>query len=154
MRADNLYHTGIVTDDFDATLAWFTKTADYRWCEPYAGEQVVVTPGGEITVPMRITYSMTEPRLEILQSAPGTLWVPSDSGVHHLGYWSDDVAADVAALEAGGLSVEVQAPLPDGSLLWAYCKAPRGPRIELVSRVIQPVLTEWFTTGTQSARSG
>jgi hypothetical protein len=145
LKAEALYHSGIVVDDFDATLDWFSQTAGYRWCEPYAGDQVVVTPDGEITVPMRITYSTTEPRLEILQSAPGTLWMPSDSGVHHLGYWSDDVCADMAMLQARGLDVEAQAPLPDGSLLWVYCKAPTGPRIELVSRVMEPALTEWFT---------
>ena len=29
MKAENLYHTGIVVDDLDATMDWFTQTAGY-----------------------------------------------------------------------------------------------------------------------------
>ena len=28
MKAENLYHTGVVVDDLDATLKWFTLVAD------------------------------------------------------------------------------------------------------------------------------
>jgi hypothetical protein len=147
MKASDLYHAGIVVDDFDATLALLAETAGYRWCEEYRGDQLVQTPSGEVTVAMRFTYSMDEPRLEILQAVPGTVWTPSDSGVHHLGYWSDDVSADAALLAARGMAIEVTAPAPDGSTLWAYCKGPAGPRIELVSRALEPLMREWLTTG-------
>jgi hypothetical protein len=153
MKPEALYHAGIVVEDFDATLAWFTTIAGYRWCQEYAGDVSVVTPEGEITVPMRLSYSMNEPRLEILQAVPGTLWMPADSGVHHLGYWSDDVDADLATLTATGLTVEARAPLPDGSSLWAYCKAASGPRVELVSRVIEPALSQMFATERAASRS-
>jgi glyoxalase/bleomycin resistance protein/dioxygenase superfamily protein len=145
MKPGDLYHTGIVVEDFDAAMTWFAETAGYRWCEPYAGDQNMVTPEGEITVPMRITYSMDEPRLELLQAVAGTVWTPSDSGVHHLGYWSDDVDADLEVLFGAGLSLEVKAPMPDGRSLWAYCESPTGARVELVSRVMEPALREWFT---------
>lgn len=144
MKPTDLYHAGIVVDDFDSTLAWFTETAGYRWCEPYAGEQLVVTPEGEQSIPMRITYSMDEPRLEVLQAVPGTVWIPADSGIHHLGYWSDDLDGDVAMLERNGMKLEVTAPLPDGGTLFAYCKAPGKTRIELVNGIMQPMITEWM----------
>ena len=147
MRPEDLYHVGIVVDDLLATLRWFTKVAGYEWCEEYAGDQVVETPEGEVTIPLRFAYSMNEPRLEVLQAVPGTLWTPSDSGIHHLGYWSDDVNRDVEALVATGLDVEAKAPLPDGSALWAYCKAVAGPRVEVVSSLIKPIMTQWFETG-------
>jgi len=145
MKAEDLYHTGIVVDDFDATLALLTETAGYQWCEEYRGDQLVQTPEGQATVEMRIVYSVTEPRLEILQTVPGTVWTPSSSGVHHLGYWSDDVSADGAALTDRGLRLEVTAPAPDGSALWAYYKGASGPRVELVSRMLEPLLRKWFT---------
>jgi lactoylglutathione lyase len=145
MKAEDLYHTGIVVEDFDATMALLAETAGYRWCEEYRGDQVIQTPEGQATIEMRIVYSVTEPRLEILQAVPGTVWTPSSSGVHHLGYWSDDVSADGAALAARGLRLEVTAPAPDGSALWAYYKGASGPRIELVSRMLEPMLREWFT---------
>ena len=42
-------------------------------------------------------YSRNAPRVEVIQSVPGTLWVPAvGSGIHHIGYWSDDIARDAA----------------------------------------------------------
>ena len=147
MRPEDQYHVGIVVDDLDATLRWYGDVAGYRWCEQYEGDQELETPDGRVTIPFRFAYSMDEPRLEVIQSVPGTLWSPADSGLHHLGYWSDDVGGDVAALVAAGAAVEARAPLPDGSTLWAYCKAAGGARIELVSSVIRPAMTQWFETG-------
>lgn len=148
MKPEDLYHLGIVVDDLDASLRWFTDVAEYKWCEEYAGDQVVETPEGEVTIPLRFAYSMNEPRLEVIQAVPGTLWTPSDSGIHHLGYWSDDVEADLATLEANGLGLEVKSFNPDGSgtLLWAYCKGPTGPRIELVSQAMKPFIEYWLST--------
>jgi catechol 2,3-dioxygenase-like lactoylglutathione lyase family enzyme len=147
MKPEDLYHTGIVVDDFDNALRWFTDVAGYRWCDELALDQVVWTPQGDQTVPIRFAYSMSEPRLEVLQAVPGTVWMPSTSGVHHLGYWSDDVDSDLDLLARSGLRVEVKAPMPDGSSLWAYCQGASGPRIELVSRTLQPMMADWFATG-------
>ena len=148
MKPGNLYHAGIVVDDLDATLDWFTKVCGYRWTDVVEAEQVVETPKGEQTIPMRMAYSGTEPRLEILQTVPGTVWVPADSGVHHLGYWSDDVESDLATLAANGMRYEVRSYNPDGSgtLLWAYCKGPIGPRVEFVSRAMKPFIEYWWST--------
>jgi catechol 2,3-dioxygenase-like lactoylglutathione lyase family enzyme len=148
VKPENLYHSGIVVDDLDATLDWFTKVAGYRWTDVVEVDQVAQTPDGEITIPMRMAYSGSAPRLEILQTAPGTIWVPADSGVHHLGYWSDDVESDLATLEANGMRYEVKSYNPDGSgtLLWAYCKRSTGPRIELVSRAMEPFIEYWWST--------
>jgi hypothetical protein len=95
-----------------------------------------------------MAYSGDAPRLEVLQSVPGTIWVPADSGVHHVGYWSDDVESDLATLEANGMRYEVKSYNPDGSgrLVWAYCKGPTGPRIELVSRAMEPFIEYWWST--------
>jgi hypothetical protein len=43
---------------------------------------------------------------------------------------------------------EVKSYNPDGSgtLLWAYCKGPSGPRIELVSRAMEPFIEYWWST--------
>ncbi|HMK62084.1 MAG TPA: VOC family protein [Acidimicrobiales bacterium] len=147
MKPESLYHTGIVVDDFEAALAWFTEVAGYRWCEELALDQTVWTPGGDRTVPIRFAYSMSEPRLEILQAVPGTVWMPANSGIHHLGYWSDDVDADLDVLGGAGYEAEVKAPTAKGSSLWAYCRADGRPRVELVSRSLEPMMAEWFATG-------
>ena len=147
MRPKDLYHTGLVVDDLDATMRWFTDVAGYAWCEPFAGEQVVQLPGGERTLMMRGVYSLSEPRLELVGMVPDTLWQPTNAGVHHLGYWSDDVDRDVAMLVANGAQLEARSLLPDGSSLWAYCRAASGQRIEFVSRMLEPAMSAWWATG-------
>lgn len=147
MRAADLYHTGIIVEDFTGAMAWYSETAGYRWCEPSDGETEIVTSGGRQTIPMRLTYSVNEPRLEIVQAVPGTIWAPADSGIHHLGYWSDDVDADVAVLEAAGLTLDVTGLFPDGTPMWAYLSAPGRSRTELVSRAMQPSIMEWIRSG-------
>src|ERR1700739_902423 len=113
MKPDDLYHTGIVVDDFDGTLDWFSKVAGYRWTDVVEVHPVAQTLEGEVTIPRRMGCSATEPRVEILQTIPGTIWVPADSGVHHLGYWSDDVESDLATLEATGMPFEGKGFNPD-----------------------------------------
>ena len=92
--------------------------AGYEWTDVVSVDQVAVTPDGEITIPMRMAYSKSDPCVEIFQTVPGTIWVPADSGVHHIGYWSDDVEADVETLETNGWAVEVKSYTPDD---WASC---------------------------------
>ena len=106
MKAENLYHTGIVVDDLDATMEWFSKLAGYTWTDVVEVEQVAQTPSGEVTIPMKMVYSGADPRLELLQTVAGTIWTPADSGVHHIGYWSDDVESDLAALHVKRAALE------------------------------------------------
>ena len=147
MKPEDLYHTGIVVEDFAASLERLTEVAGYRWCDEMALEQTVWTPQGQQTVPIRFTYSMSEPRLEILQSVPGTVWMPATSGIHHLGYWSDDVDGDLEVLAGQGYVVEVKAAMSRQSSLWAYGRPGSGPRIELVHRSLEPMMADWFATG-------
>ncbi|HUC38303.1 MAG TPA: VOC family protein [Acidimicrobiales bacterium] len=147
MNPEDLYHTGIVVEDFDAAMRWFTDVAGYRWCDELAVEQEVWTPEGERKVPIHFAYSMSEPRLEVVEAVPDTVWAPSGSGAHHLGFWSDDVDSDIEKLVRNGIHVEVKAPMPDGSSLWAYCHGPGAPRLELVSRSLEPMMADWFATG-------
>ncbi len=62
------------------------------------------------------------------------------SGIHHAGYWSDDVDADSRKLERRGFATEAIGTPADGGALWAYHRGPTGPRIELMSRQLQPLL--------------
>jgi hypothetical protein len=148
-RAEDQYHTGIVTDDFEGTCKRLTELFGYEWCDEIVADAAVrvMTPEGpvETTITSRFTYSTNEPRLEVIRPIPGTVWVPADSGVHHLGYWSDDVPAASAALAAQGMPLEVGGIGPDGALYWAYHRGPDGPRIELVSSVIRPFLEQLWS---------
>ena len=68
MKAENLYHTGIVVDDIEATMDWLQKVAGYTWTDVVTVDQEAVTPDGDVTIPMKMVYSGVEPRLELLQT--------------------------------------------------------------------------------------
>jgi glyoxalase/bleomycin resistance protein/dioxygenase superfamily protein len=44
VKAENLYHTGIVVDDLEATMKWLSEVADYTWTDVVTVEQQGVTP--------------------------------------------------------------------------------------------------------------
>jgi hypothetical protein len=146
VRGEDHFHVGIVVDDVEATLARLTDLFGYEWAPEMGGTVPVRLPDGDTELAFRCIYSRTSPRIEIVPSMPGTVWVPAEgSGIHHLGYWSDDLGADSAALADAGFAFEAGGLQPDGTRLWAYHRSPVGPRIELVSRVLQPMMEQLWT---------
>jgi len=148
VRAADQFHVGIVVDDFEATLKDLSELFDYRWGEEIRASVPVQLATGEITIDLGFVYSLTTPRLEIIRSIPGTLWTESPgSGLHHLGYWSDDVPSDSDRLARQGFGREAAGCDPDGVPYWAYHRQGKGPRIEIVSRAIEPLFQTYFETG-------
>jgi Glyoxalase/Bleomycin resistance protein/Dioxygenase superfamily len=148
MKTADQFHVGVVVDDLDATLADLTALFGYRWCPKLEVSTPVLLPDGEATLDLVFTYSTAAPRVEVIQSMPGTLWMPAPtSGIHHLGYWSDDVGADAAALAERGYAAEATGVRPDGTAIWAYHRSASGPRIELVSRDIAEGLQQYWASG-------
>jgi len=152
MNAADQFHVGIVVDDLHAALAQLGEPFGYEWCAMFDGPVPVMLPTGPIEIGLRFVYSRNTPRVEVIQSIPGTLWVPaSGSGIYHLGYWSDDVARDSAELQRRGLTGEASGIRPDGTLVWSYHRSPTGPRVELVDRQLQSGMEQmWATTLTAS----
>src|SRR5262245_31384301 len=141
VKAADQFHVGIVVDDLDAALAQLGASFGYEWGIEVRAPAPVVTAAGESTVDFRFRYSRSTPSLEVIESRPGTLWVPAEgSGIHHLGYWSDDVARDAAELERAGFAREAAGALVNGTPIWTYHRAARGPRIELISRSLEAAL--------------
>ena len=143
LRAEDQFHVGIVAADFEATVAGLTSLFGYQWCDEMGGPIHVRLPAGDAVLDVRCVYSRTSPRLEIVRPIPGTLWEPAaDSGIHHVGYWSDDVAADSAALERDGYLPEATRQDPDGggAAAFAFYRSAAGFRVELVSRAVKPAL--------------
>jgi len=149
MRAEDQFHIGIVVEDFGAALSELTELLGYEWCDEMCNPtNVVYADGSKGVVNSSFAYSMSTPRLEIIRTIPDSLWVPAPgSGVHHMGYWSDDIAADSDALIRHGFLSEVVGTRPDGEPFWAYHRQGSGPRIELVTRALQPTLEQYFSTG-------
>jgi hypothetical protein len=142
MRAEDQYHVGIVVEDFEASLEQFSALFGYEWCDEVNMELPVVLAGDRpTTIEFRFRYSLTAPRIEVIESRAGTLWTPATgSGIHHLGFWSDDVMSDGIVLERSGYPLEAAGLDDDGARLWAYHRGTGRPRIELVSSASRPLL--------------
>lgn len=151
MRATDQFHLGIVAEDTAATTAALSALFGYEW-GPEAGSVSQVTlPAGEMTVELRCVFSITVPRLEVVRAIPGTFWEPvAGGGIHHIGYWSDDLTADAAELTAQGYVTEVSRQGPDGKPFFAFLRSDRGFRIELVSRVAETGLSQLWCRGGNS----
>jgi hypothetical protein len=142
------YHVGIVVDDYESTLTQLTGLFGYRWCDEIDVTLPVWLPTGERELNLRFTYSMEPPRVEIIRVIPGTPWEPAEgSGIHHMGYWSDDVAGDSARLEQQGYVKEAAAMNPDGPPTFVYHRHHAGPRIELVNSNVRPLLEDYWASG-------
>ncbi|MEU9286300.1 VOC family protein [Streptomyces sp. NPDC048275] len=145
LKAEDLFHLGIVVEDFEATLAEFSALFGYEWCDEIGGPLPVTLSGGDAVVDIGCVFSRTSPRLEIVRRVPGTLWEPAAGGaVHHVGYWSDDVAADTAELAAQGFVTEATRAGVDGAPFAFLRSATTGYRVELVSRASQPGLERYW----------
>src|SRR5258706_8997702 len=109
MNASDQFHVGIVVDDLDATLSSLTEMFGYEWTDELTVPTPVLLPDGEVVIEFSFVYSRNTPRLEVIRSRPGTLWVAVEgSGIHHLGYWSDDVQVDADRFVARGYLLEAQ----------------------------------------------
>jgi hypothetical protein len=140
LRAEDQFHVGIVVEDFETALTGLSELFGYEWCAEIGGPTQVRLPAGDAVLDLRCAYSKTSPRLEIVRRVPGTLWEPAaGSGIHHIGYWSDDVAADSAELERRGYLAEAAR---DDS--FAFYRSDAGFRVELVSRKLQPAMERYW----------
>lgn len=152
LRGGDLFHVGVVVDDPVARMAELTDLFGYEWCEAIGGPVAVSLDGVDTTVELMAWYSKTTPRLEIVHSIADTVWTPAvGSGVHHLGYWVDDVAGASDALQLRGYGVEAVGRRAGGEAYWSYHRSPVGPRVEIVSRQLQPTMDAYFATGRVSA---
>jgi hypothetical protein len=141
VNARDQYHVGIVVPDLATAKEELAGLFGYVWGTDVGGKTRVRFPSGISEIELLLVYSVTTPRVELVQRVPGTLWEPAiGSGVHHIGYWSDDVAGDAAKLEAARFEHEASGVDPDGNPMWAYHRSSTGPRIELVSRALEPLM--------------
>ncbi|MFJ5305413.1 VOC family protein [Streptomyces sp. NPDC088350] len=154
LRPEDQFHVGIVAEDFDATKDQLSRLFGFEWSAEMGGPTEVSLPDGDAVIDFRCAYACSEgpaPRLEIVRRVPGTFWEPTPgSGIHHFGYWSDDVGADTAELQRHGYVTEATRKGPDGTLFFAFLRSREqtGFRVELVSRAAKSALEHaWSNAG-------
>ena len=153
MRVDyaRCFHQGVRVPDLDQAMDELRTTLSLDWCHPQEREQAVWSPStGATTVHLRFTYSANGPqRVELLQGEPGSVWDgTAERGLHHVGLWSDDVAAETAGLVDAGWTLRLAQREPaDGYGVFTYVQPPSGLLVELVSTSVQPMFERWFAGG-------
>lgn len=149
---EGFFHFGVVVPDFEAALDELGATMGLEWGSVQRRTFGVRQPNGLVEADFRVTYSLGDvPHFEVIEASRGTIWDPSAAGgVHHLGYWSRDLAADSAALTAAGYVWEATYDNPevDGPFGFTYHRLPStGLRIELVDIGRKPAFETWMAGG-------
>lgn len=140
LNPKDFYHTGIVVPDLDEAMARLTALAGYRWITPLSYTLPFRTTDGVRDLTSTIVYSVQSPHLELVQEVPGTPWTPAPgNSVHHVGYFTDDLAETARALESNGFRFEMTGEIPDSEFgMFAYYIDAFGTRIEIVDRALFP----------------
>lgn len=140
LRPEDFYHTGIIVPDLEEAMARLTTLAGYRWIAPMSYTLPFRTASGTQEVTSTFVYSLQAPHLELVKEAPGTAWTAAPgNAVHHLGYWTDNLAESAQMLEDNGFAFEATADTaPPDLALFAYYVDAAGTRIEIVDRALFP----------------
>jgi hypothetical protein len=136
---DAAFHTGIVVEDLAQSMEQFADVLGVRWHKPREFVTNVWSPEGTRERTLRFCYSKVGHPLELVEAVPGTIWSSGAAGLHHLGFWADDLKAGAAALEAAGMALAATVPGPDGApTAFAYHRHPGGFYVELVGSEARP----------------
>lgn len=140
LRPDDFYHTGIVVSDLDAAMARFSSLAGYRWISPMSYTLPFRTASGTRSLTSTFVYSVQAPHVELIQEVPGSPWTAAPgNSIHHLGYFTDNLAETARLLEDNGFAFEATADTaPPNLALFAYYVDAFGTRIEIVDRALFP----------------
>jgi Glyoxalase/Bleomycin resistance protein/Dioxygenase superfamily len=124
-----LFHIGVIVEDLQAGMASWTALLGAKWRQQFCGVSTVHLSGFAADVPFAAVYSEDGPvHIELIPVQHGTVW--SQLGLHHLGFFSDDIEADCAALTARGAQAEATMTL--GSTTLATYLRFGAVRVELI----------------------
>ena len=147
-RPGPLYHVGIVVPDVDAARTTFTKQLGVTWGPVLHLDAVEYRDeGGEdVVLPTTMCYSVDAPHLELIQEVPGSVWVCNEySNLHHIGFWSNDLAVDGSALTRSGCPLQMCGRSGDAApVSFAYHRNDLGVRIELVDAAMRDTIRFLF----------
>ncbi|MEX1006596.1 MAG: VOC family protein [Acidimicrobiia bacterium] len=147
MSLSEMFHVGIVVPDLDAGCARFTELLSIQWGPIIEGDIAVRDgEGNDLVVPNRICYSTRPPYLEFIQEVPGTPWVCNEhSNLHHIGFFSDALAAASAGLSAAACPLELldgHANAPPST--FTYHRDPLGVRVEFVNAELRTTMEQFM----------
>jgi hypothetical protein len=140
LKPEDFYHTGIIVPDLDAAMARLSALAGYRWITPLTYTLPFRTTTGTHELSSTFVYSLESPHLELIKEVPASPWAAAPgNSIHHLGYFTDNLADTARILEDNGFTFEATADVsPPDLALFAYYSDAFGTRIEIVDRALFP----------------
>ena len=144
-----MHHIGIVVSDLDGAMNEFSSQLALTWAPIRHGERVVRHLGRLVTTDLRLTYSIEgPPHLELIGEAPGTPWEPTGGGIHHAGFWVEDLRGAGRLLTRAGMALEATYDAEDGGLLgFAYFTDANGFRVEILDDSRRQSFDDWLAGG-------
>jgi Glyoxalase/Bleomycin resistance protein/Dioxygenase superfamily len=129
-----------VVPDLQLAMARLSSLAGYRWITPLTYTLPFRTVSGTRELTSTFVYSLQSPHLELIEQVPDSPWIAAPgNSVHHLGYFTDELAETARMLEANGFTFEATADIsPPDLALFAYYVDAFGTRIEIVDRALFP----------------
>lgn len=143
VRVGDLFEVGLVVADLEAAIQLYHLAFGYTFSCILEGVLPTRDPNGDSQPSLRLAVSRERDplQLEFIEAQQGTHLVPpTGTGLHHLGYYVDDLEESSKHLEAVGIPFvrggysDVGAP--DN---WVYHEFDDGTLIELVDRASAPL---------------
>ncbi len=129
-------------------MAQYSANNGLTWHSVQNRELDLLVGGEVVTSRLSFTYSVEGPlQIELVAGPAGSFWdMDLYGGLNHLGYWSENLHADVAALQADGSKLLFGGAGEGGQLAgFAYLMLPEGHRVELIDTAMRPMFEAWFS---------
>jgi hypothetical protein len=145
-----LFHTGIVVDDLDAAMSVWGGALGLHWAPPKSASTPMECPSGVVGREVRFTYSLEGPHhIELLEQIDAGPYLAVTGGryIHHLGYWTRDLAGQSQRLEELGFHRELSGLTADGRIDRAvYHRNPLAPGmwVEVVDENLVADIEGWM----------
>jgi hypothetical protein len=145
-----LYHTGLIVDDLDEAMRTFGETLGLHWAHPRTAKTPMRGPEGIVGREVRFTYGLEGPHhMELLEQIDAGPYLSLTGGrhVHHLGYYTKDLAGSARWLDDHGFVMEISGVEEDGRIGRAtFHRHPVLPGFwfELVSGEIADEIGQWM----------
>ena len=147
--ATAITHTALAVPNLGEAMAAYSGSLGLKWAKPQSSTMHIRTTAGDVSTRISYTYSIEgPPHLELIAGEAGTVWAPRP-GLHHVGVWTDSLAADAAELERQGMPIETAGIARSGRSPagFTYHLSAHGLRIELVDDASRPAFERWFAGG-------
>ena len=152
LGTSGLYHVGYVVEQLEDAMARFSDAIGARWVDHVVHARYLDRDGQVVDVDLHTSFTLDGPvHIELIEAAPGTIWA-LDVGprIHHVGLWTDDVAAEAERLVGSGMPVVAGGldnadPAVPG--YFSYHANPHGGHVELVHVDMKPGMHDWMRGG-------